>query len=147
MNITRRLHSDRFSIRFAAPNRRGEAGVTLTDLALMFTAGPVYFSKCYSLNLDVHQAVAESYLTDEEILWASNIPYQKCLMRAISSKGSWWCFRRFVGHAAGSGKECGIRAIYYGKSLNTKYWMLTSYSKSEHAPIPGTRLKQNSGLY
>jgi hypothetical protein len=41
-----------------------------------------------------------------------------------------------------SGKSGGIRAIYYWKKSDHEVWMLTLYSKSERASIPGHMLKQ-----
>lgn len=43
---------------------------------------------------------------------------------------------------ASSGKSGGIRAIYYWKKSDHEIWMLTLYSKSERASIPGHMLKQ-----
>jgi len=43
---------------------------------------------------------------------------------------------------AGSGKSCGIRVIYYWKKSYHEIWMLTLYSKSERAYIPGRTLNQ-----
>ncbi|WP_090205711.1 type II toxin-antitoxin system RelE/ParE family toxin [Ectothiorhodospira magna] len=43
---------------------------------------------------------------------------------------------------AGSGKSGGIRIIYYWKKSDHEIWMLTLYSKSERASIPGHMLKQ-----
>lgn len=42
----------------------------------------------------------------------------------------------------GSGKSGGVRVIYYWKQSDDEIWMLTLYSKSERATIPGYMLKQ-----
>lgn len=44
--------------------------------------------------------------------------------------------------SAGKGKSGGVRAIYYWKKSEHEIWMLTMYSKSERATIPGHILKQ-----
>jgi len=44
--------------------------------------------------------------------------------------------------SAGTGKSGGIRVIYYWKKSDHEIWMLTLYSKSERAGIPGHTLKQ-----
>ncbi|MFQ5616245.1 MAG: transcriptional regulator [Anaerolineales bacterium] len=42
----------------------------------------------------------------------------------------------------GKGKRGGIRVIYYWKVREDEIWLLTVYSKSERATIPGHILKQ-----
>ncbi|MBT0587941.1 type II toxin-antitoxin system RelE/ParE family toxin [Alteromonas oceanisediminis] len=40
------------------------------------------------------------------------------------------------------GKSGGVRVIYYWKKSESEMWMLTIYSKSEKATIPGHQLKK-----
>ncbi|MCW7553758.1 type II toxin-antitoxin system RelE/ParE family toxin [Endozoicomonas gorgoniicola] len=42
----------------------------------------------------------------------------------------------------GKGKSGGVRVIYYWKKSDHEIWMLTMYSKSERASIPGHILKK-----
>ncbi len=42
----------------------------------------------------------------------------------------------------GKGKSGGVRVIYYWKKSDHEIWMLTIYSKSEQATIPGHILKK-----
>lgn len=42
----------------------------------------------------------------------------------------------------GRGKSGGVRVIYYWKKSDSEIWMLTIYSKSEQATIPGHQLKK-----
>ena len=42
----------------------------------------------------------------------------------------------------GKGKSGGVRVIYYWKKSDFEIWMLTIYSKSEQATIPGHILKK-----
>ena len=42
----------------------------------------------------------------------------------------------------GKGKSGGVRVIYYWKKSDHEMWMLTIYSKSEQASIPGHILKK-----
>ena len=42
----------------------------------------------------------------------------------------------------GKGKSGGVRVIYYWKKSGYEIWMLTVYSKSERASIPGHLLKK-----
>ena len=44
--------------------------------------------------------------------------------------------------SSGTGKRGGLRVIYYWKKSQHEIWMLTLYSKSERATIPGYVLKQ-----
>lgn len=44
--------------------------------------------------------------------------------------------------ATGKGKSGGVRIMYYWKKSDHEIWMLTLYSKSERATIPGHVLKQ-----
>ena len=44
--------------------------------------------------------------------------------------------------ADGKGKSGGVRVIYYWKKSDDEIWMLTLYSKSEQATIPGHHLKK-----
>lgn len=44
--------------------------------------------------------------------------------------------------ADGKGKSGGVRVIYYWKKSDNEIWMLTLYSKSEQATIPGHQLKK-----
>ena len=44
--------------------------------------------------------------------------------------------------SSGTGKSGGLRVIYYWKKSEHEIWMLTIYSKSERATIPGHILKQ-----
>lgn len=43
---------------------------------------------------------------------------------------------------SGKGKSGGVRVIYYWRKSEHEVWMLTLYSKSERATIPGNVLKQ-----
>jgi len=43
---------------------------------------------------------------------------------------------------AGKGKRGGIRIMYYWKKSDKEIWLLTLYSKSERATIPGHILKK-----
>jgi len=43
---------------------------------------------------------------------------------------------------SGKGKSGGLRIIYYWKKSDHEIWLLTLYSKSERATIPGHILKQ-----
>lgn len=42
----------------------------------------------------------------------------------------------------GKGKSSGVRVIYYWKKSDHEIWMLTIYSKSDQASIPGHMLKK-----
>lgn len=42
----------------------------------------------------------------------------------------------------GKGKSGGVRVIYYWKKSDYEIWMLTIYSKSEQAAVPGHILKK-----
>ena len=42
----------------------------------------------------------------------------------------------------GKGKRSGIRIMYYWKKKDDEIWLLTLYSKSEKATIPGHILKK-----
>ncbi|WP_257282030.1 MULTISPECIES: type II toxin-antitoxin system RelE/ParE family toxin [unclassified Endozoicomonas] len=42
----------------------------------------------------------------------------------------------------GKGKSGGVRVIYYWKKSDHEIWMLTIYSKSEQATVPGHILKK-----
>ena len=42
----------------------------------------------------------------------------------------------------GKGKRGGIRVMYYWKKSTKEIWLLTLYSKSEKATIPGNILKK-----
>ncbi len=42
----------------------------------------------------------------------------------------------------GKGKRGGIRIMYYWKKADNEIWLLSLYSKSEKATIPGHILKQ-----
>ncbi|WP_448216592.1 transcriptional regulator [Endozoicomonas sp. 2B-B] len=42
----------------------------------------------------------------------------------------------------GKGKSGGVRVIYYWKKSDHEIWMLTMYSKSEQASIPGHILRK-----
>jgi hypothetical protein len=46
--------------------------------------------------------------------------------------------------ASGKGKSGGLRVIYYWKKSEHEIWLLTLYSKSERATIPGHLLKHIS---
>ncbi|WP_299735591.1 type II toxin-antitoxin system RelE/ParE family toxin [uncultured Endozoicomonas sp.] len=42
----------------------------------------------------------------------------------------------------GKGKSGGVRVIYYWKNSDHEMWMLTIYSKSEQASLPGHILRK-----
>ena len=42
----------------------------------------------------------------------------------------------------GKGKSGGVRIMYYWKNMAKEIWLLTLYSKSERATIPGHVLKR-----
>ena len=46
--------------------------------------------------------------------------------------------------ADGKGKSGGVRVIYYWKKSDSEMWMLTIYSKSDRATIPGHQLKKSA---
>lgn len=81
-----------------------------------------------------------SYLTDEEYRGLQTYLLQKPDAGDLI-KGSGGV-RKVRWAPAGSGKSGGIRAIYYWKKSDHEVWMLTLYSKSERASIPGHMLKQ-----
>ncbi|MEO9586806.1 MULTISPECIES: type II toxin-antitoxin system RelE/ParE family toxin [Marinobacter] len=81
-----------------------------------------------------------NYLTDEEYRGLQNYLLQKPDAGDLI-KGSGGV-RKVRWAPAGSGKSSGIRAIYYWKKSDHEIWMLTLYSKSERASIPGHTLKQ-----
>jgi len=83
---------------------------------------------------------AGHYLTDEEYRGLQNYLLQKPDAGDLI-KGSGGV-RKVRWAPAGSGKSSGIRAIYYWKKSDHEIWMLTLYSKSERASIPGHTLKQ-----
>ena len=80
-----------------------------------------------------------NYLTDEEYRGLQTYLLQKPDAGDLI-KGSGGV-RKVRWAPADSGKSGGIRAIYYWKS-DHEIWMLTLYSKSERASIPGHTLKQ-----
>ena len=81
-----------------------------------------------------------NYLTDEEYRGLQSSLLQKPDAGDLI-KGSGGV-RKVRWAPAGSGKSGGIRAIYYWKKSDHEIWMLTLYSKSERASIPGHALKQ-----
>ena len=80
------------------------------------------------------------YLTDEEYGGLQSYLLQKPDAGDLI-KGSGGV-RKVRWAAAGSGKSGGIRVIYYWKKSDHEVWLLTLYSKSERASIPGHGLKQ-----
>jgi hypothetical protein len=99
----------------------------------------VYFGDAIHRNLNVHKAIAE-LPHGRGIPWAPILPFAEA--------GCWGSNQRLGGvrkvrwAPVGSGKSGGIRAIYYWKKSDHEIWMLTLYSKSERASIPGHTLKQ-----
>ena len=81
-----------------------------------------------------------NYLTDEEYRGLQTYLLQKPDAGDLI-KGSGGV-RKVRWALAGSGKSRGIRAIYYWKKSDHEIWMLTLYSKSERASIPGHTFKQ-----
>ncbi|MDZ7751729.1 MAG: type II toxin-antitoxin system RelE/ParE family toxin [Gammaproteobacteria bacterium] len=82
----------------------------------------------------------QSYLTDDEYRGLQTYLLQKPDAGDLI-KGSGGV-RKVRWATAGSGKSGGIRVIYYWKKSDHEIWMLTLYSKSERASIPGHTLKQ-----
>lgn len=80
------------------------------------------------------------YLSDDDYRGLQSYLLQKPDAGAII-KGSGGV-RKIRWAPSGLGKSGGIRAIYYWKKSEHEIWMLTLYSKSERATIPGHQLKQ-----
>lgn len=80
------------------------------------------------------------YLTDDEYRGLQTHRLQKPDAGDLI-KGSGGV-RKFRWAPDGMGKSGGIRAIYYWKKSEHEIWMLTLYSKSERASIPGHMIKQ-----
>lgn len=81
-----------------------------------------------------------NYLTDEEYRGLQVYLLQKPDAGDLI-KGSGGV-RKVRWSPEGSGKSGGVRAIYYWKKSDHEIWMLTLYSKTERASIPGHMLKQ-----
>ena len=80
------------------------------------------------------------YLEDEEYRSLQTYLLQKPDAGAIV-RGSGGV-RKVRWSVEGKGKSGGVRIIYYWKKPGHEIWMLTIYSKSEKATIPGHLLKQ-----
>ena len=81
-----------------------------------------------------------SYLNDEEYRGLQSYLMQKPDAGNIV-KGSGGV-RKIRWAPVGRGKSGGVRIIYYWKMPDHEIWLLTIYSKSERATIPGHILKQ-----
>ncbi|WP_245526862.1 type II toxin-antitoxin system RelE/ParE family toxin [Desulfurivibrio alkaliphilus] len=81
-----------------------------------------------------------NYLSDEEYCGLQTYLLQKPDAGDLI-KGSGGV-RKVRWASAGTGKSGGLRVIYYWKKSDHEIWMLTLYSKSERASIPGHTLKQ-----
>lgn len=80
-----------------------------------------------------------SYLTDDEYrLLQGYLVHKPDAGDIIKGSGGVRKLRRGTFH---TGKSGGIRVIYYWKKSEHEVWMLTLYSKSERASIPGHMLK------
>ena len=81
-----------------------------------------------------------SYLTDEEYrglqVYLMQKPDAGDLIRGSGG------VRKVRWAPAGFGKSGAVRVIYYWKQSDHEIWMLTLYSKSERASIPGHMLRQ-----
>ncbi|MGM0785037.1 MAG: transcriptional regulator [Pseudomonadota bacterium] len=80
------------------------------------------------------------YLTDEEYRGLQTYLLKKPDAGDLI-KGSGGV-RKIRWSLAGSGKRGGVRVIYYWKVSEHEIWLLTLYSKSERASIPGHMLRQ-----
>jgi mRNA-degrading endonuclease RelE of RelBE toxin-antitoxin system len=80
------------------------------------------------------------YLTDEEYRALQTYLMQKPDVGDLV-KGSGGV-RKVRWASEGRGKSGGVRIIYYWKKPDHEIWMLTIYSKSERATIPGHVLRQ-----
>ncbi|SFX25202.1 hypothetical protein SAMN02745752_01024 [Marinospirillum alkaliphilum DSM 21637] len=81
-----------------------------------------------------------SYLADEEYRALQTYLMQKPDAGDLV-KGSGGV-RKVRWAVEGIGKSGGVQVIYYWKKPDHEIWMLTIYSKSERATIPGHILKQ-----
>ncbi|WP_163560309.1 transcriptional regulator [Halomonas sp. NO4] len=80
------------------------------------------------------------YLTDEEYRGLQTYLLKKPDAGDLI-KGSGGV-RKIRWSLAASGKRGGVRVIYYWKVSEHEIWLLTLYSKSERASIPGHMLRQ-----
>jgi len=105
----------------------------------VYTAAPYILAMLF-IETSTFTKLLPSYLTDEEYRGLQTYLMQKPdAGDLIKGPGG---VRKVRWAPAGSSKSGGIRAIYYWKKSEHEVWMLTSYSKSEHASIPGHTLKQ-----
>jgi hypothetical protein len=109
------------------------------DTLDIYTASP-YILRMLFIETSTFTKLLPNYLTDEEYRGLQTYLLQKPDAGDLI-KGSGGV-RKVRWAPAGSGKSGGIRAIYYWKKSDHEIWMLTLYSKSERASIPGHTLKQ-----
>ena len=105
------------------------------------TAAP-YSCPMIFIETSIFTRLLYNYLTDEEYTGLQMYLLQKPdAGDLIRGSGG---VRKVRWAPAGTGKSGGIRVIYYWKKSKHEMWMLTLYSKSERASIPGHTLKQIS---
>ena len=87
-------------------------------------------------------------MSDEEVLLIRNA--NQSLSLTPTNTFISYCPERFLSTRAksrldpfrGKGERGGIRIMYYWKKSDKEIWLLTLYSKSERATIPGHILKK-----
>lgn len=81
-----------------------------------------------------------SYLTEDEYLGLQGflLKFPEA-GKVVSGSGG---VRKLRWGMAGSGKQGGVRVIYYFKKREDEIWLLTIYSKSEVENIPAHILRQ-----
>ncbi|WP_116367500.1 type II toxin-antitoxin system RelE/ParE family toxin [Parahaliea mediterranea] len=92
------------------------------------------------IETSIFSKLLPAYLSDEEYRALQSYLMQKPDAGDIV-KGSGGV-RKVRWAPAGKGKSGGVRVIYYWKKPDHEIWMLTIYSKSEQATIPGHILKK-----
>lgn len=115
-------------------------GVTPHEFSLELCTAMPYILAMLFIETSTFTKLLPSYLTDEEYRGLQTYLLKKPDAGDLI-KGSGGV-RKVRWAPAGSGKSGGIRAIYYWKKSDHEVWMLTLYSKSERASIPGHMLKQ-----
>lgn len=132
------------SVPLMVPSTGAPASVTsalhLTDAVLIIIRQCRIFLVMLFIETSTFTKLLSNYLTDEEYRGLQSYLLQKPDAGDLI-KGSGGV-RKVRWAPAGSGKSGGIRAIYYWKKSDHEIWMLTLYSKSERASIPGHTLKQ-----
>jgi mRNA-degrading endonuclease RelE of RelBE toxin-antitoxin system len=97
---------------------------------------------CYVLFIEttLFTRLLSDYLSDEDYRRLQNYLLQKPLSGDLV-RGSGGV-RKVRWAPEGKGKSGGVRVIYYWKKSESEMWMLTIYSKSETASIPGHQPKK-----